>query len=111
MVKKLGNGGFGSVYRIEKSDLSGRMVSALKVISIPNSPEDYNSYVDNGYDEDSITALFRNQLDDIVKEFRLMSELKGISNIVSYEDHRIVKHEDGFEWDIYIKMELLTPLP
>ena len=39
-----------------------------------------------------------------------MSKLKGHSNIVSYEDHKIVPHKDGIGWDILIRMELLTPL-
>ena len=39
-----------------------------------------------------------------------MSKLKGHSNIVSYEDHKMFPHEDGVGWDILIRMELLTPI-
>ena len=39
-----------------------------------------------------------------------MSNFKGNSNVVSYEDHMIVPHEDGKGWDILIRMELLTPM-
>ena len=39
-----------------------------------------------------------------------MSRLKGHSNIVSYEDHQIIPHEDGIGWDILIRMELLKPI-
>ena len=39
-----------------------------------------------------------------------MSKLKGNSNIVSYEDHMVVPHENDPGWDILIRMELLTPL-
>ena len=45
-----------------------------------------------------------------MKEFELMYKLRGLSNIVSYEDHEIRKHENGIGWDIMIRMELLTPL-
>lgn len=43
-------------------------------------------------------------------EFALMSKLRGNSNIVSYEDHAVVAHENAIRWDIYIRIELLTPL-
>jgi len=39
-----------------------------------------------------------------------MSKLKGNSHIVSYEDHQVIKHENGIGWDILIRMELLTPM-
>lgn len=39
-----------------------------------------------------------------------MSELKGHTNIVTYEDHRVIPHEDHIGWDILIRMELLTSL-
>ena len=39
-----------------------------------------------------------------------MNTLKGSGNIVSYEDHAVIEHEDGIGWDIIIRMELLTPL-
>ena len=40
-----------------------------------------------------------------------MSDLKGHTNIVSYEDHMVIQHEGEIGWDILIRMELLTPLP
>ena len=110
-VRVIGSGGFGKVYEIRKIDETGEFHSALKVISIPQSPEDYYAYVDDGYDEESITSIFKNQIEDIVSEFKMMSQFHGTSNIVSYEDHMIVPHEDGFGWDILIRMELLTSLP
>ena len=49
-------------------------------------------------------------LQDLVKEFALMSKLKGNSNVVSYENHQVIEHKDSIGWDILIQMELLTPL-
>lgn len=60
--------------------------------------------------EQNVIEYFRSVVEDIVDEFALMSRLKGNSNIVSYEDHSVVPKKDGFGWDIYIRMELLTPL-
>ena len=36
--------------------------------------------------------------------------LKDHPNIVAYEDHSVIAHEDSVGWDILIKMELLIPL-
>ena len=110
-VRTIGSGGFGKVYEIQKTDSTGSYRSALKVISIPASADEYREYADNGYDDESITAIFKSQVDDIVSEFQMMSQFKGTSNIVSYEDHMIVPHGDGRGWDVLIRMELLTSLP
>lgn len=39
-----------------------------------------------------------------------MSKLKGNSNVVSYEDHKVIEHKGEIGWDILIRMELLTPM-
>lgn len=112
IIRVIGQGGFGKVYEIEKDDeFGGGMHSALKVVSVPESASEIQAYRDDGYDEASISALFRNRVSDITSEFRLMGKLKGCSNIVSYEDHMIVRHENDPGYDILIRMELLTPLP
>ena len=112
IVRMIGKGSFGIVYEVEKDDGYGRVAhSAIKVISIPESAEALEQYRDDGYDDLSLTELFRSQLEDITSEFALMSKLKGNSNIVSYEDHAIIQHESDPGYDIYIRMELLTSLP
>lgn len=112
-IRVVGKGGFGKVYEVRKMDenVVGDYRSALKVISIPPSEDDYLSYKDDGYDDESITSIFRNQMSDIEKEFALMAQFKGTSHIVSYEEHRIIPNERTHGWDILIRMELLTSLP
>ena len=61
-------------------------------------------------DEASVRTYFGSFVQDLVKEFALMSKLKGNSNVVSYENHQVIEHRDGIGWDILIQMELLTPL-
>lgn len=61
-------------------------------------------------DKDSATQYFREVVEELVKEFAMMERLKGNTNIVTYEDHKVVPHTDGMGWDILIRMELLTPL-
>ena len=66
--------------------------------------------MDDGMDEQSVAAYFEEAVEDIVEEFVLMSRLKGNSNIVSYEEHKLIKDKDNISWDIFIRMELLTNL-
>ena len=109
-VRLIGRGSFGAVYEIQR-DLYGRKErAALKMIRIPQNPGDIEELYNDGLDEESITARFRGYLEDIVREYGLMSEMKGCSNVVYCDDFRQEPHEDGIGWDIYIKMELLTPL-
>ncbi len=108
----IGKGGFGTVYEIEKENgYAGIAHSALKVMSIPESSAEIDTYRDDGYDNSSLTELFKSKVEDITAEFRLMSKLKGCSNIVSFEDCLIVQHDEDPGYDVYIRMELLTPLP
>ncbi len=110
VIKKLGEGGFGAVYEIER-DVFGKIEkAALKVISIPQSNDEIKEFYDEGYNEESITAHYRDYLEDIVKEYSLMLDMKGYTNIVYCDDLKYVKHQDGIGWDIFIKMELLTPM-
>lgn len=109
-VRVLGSGGFGKVYEIMKKGAEN-FRSALKVISIPQSLDEYSYYRDDGYDDKSIVAFFKEQADKMMSEIRLMSKFKGSSNIVSYEDHCIIPINDYPGWNILIRMELLTPLP
>lgn len=108
--RQLGEGSFGKVYEISKEEFGHIYRSALKVIQIPQSQAEVNSVRSEGLDEDSVTVYFQTMVEEIVEEFVLMSEIKGNSNIVSYEDHLVVPRKDAFGWDIYIRMELLTPL-
>ena len=106
----IGEGRFGKVYKIVRTEFGHTYESALKVMRIPGSDAEINAVRNEGMDEESAEAYFHGMVEEIVSEFTLMSEFRGNSNIVSYEDHQVVKHEGEPVWDIYIRMELLTPL-
>lgn len=110
-VRKIGSGSFGAVYEITRTLPNGKTEkAALKVISIPQNEGDVEELYSSGYDDASITAHFKSYLADIVNEYSLMAEIKGHTNVVYCDDIRYIQHDDGFGWDIFIKMELLTPL-
>ncbi len=106
----IGKGAFGSVYRIEREEFGTLYEAAMKKIVIPQTQDDIDDAVNEGMDEQSVTSYFRGFVEEIVNEFKLMAQLKGHTNIVSYEDHMVIPHEDGIGWDILIRMELLKSL-
>ncbi|MBR0093302.1 MAG: protein kinase, partial [Lachnospiraceae bacterium] len=108
--QKLGEGGYGEVYEIERTDFGNTYRAALKAITIPRSDSERKSIMSEGLDESQATDYFREVVSDMSREFALMDRLKGNSYIVSYEDHAVHEHADGLGWDILIRMELLTPL-
>lgn len=110
IVRRINSGSFGTVYEIERED-DCQFKAALKVIDIPKSEDDLDQIKERiGKSEESLKKYCENMVSDIIKEFKLMYELKGISNIVSYEDHEIQRYRDGISWRIMIRMELLTSL-
>ena len=110
IVRELGEGGFGKVFEIERRDFGRTYKAALKAITIPQSQSEVKDILASGMDEQSVTSYFRGFVEEMIAEFVLMSKLKGHSNIVSYEDHDVIQHAEGIGWDIFIRMELLTPL-
>ena len=109
-VRLIGKGSFGAVYEIQRELFGETEKAALKVITIPQSDSDIEEMYSDGYDEASITSTFQNHLKSIISEYTLMRKLNGSANVVNCDDVRYVQHDDGIGWDIYIKMELLTPL-
>lgn len=110
VTRLIGNGNFGSVYEIERNLYGNVEKAALKVIHLPQSRSDIEELYNDGFDDESITARFNGYLEDIIREYSMMASLKGNKNVVYCDDVRQIQHEDGIGWDIYIKMELLTPL-
>ena len=109
-IQLIGRGSFGAVYEIQRDVLGDVEKAALKVISIPQNSGDIEELYNDGYDDESITSTFQSHLKSIVAEYTLMRKMNGSSNIVNCDDIRYVQHDDGIGWDIFIKMELLTPL-
>lgn len=88
IIKYLGGSADTKVYEIERNVSEKLEKGALKIIS--GSASEVESYV---------------------QQFRVMEEMQGQSNIVSYDELTVVPHEDGVGGDVFIRMELLTSLP
>lgn len=109
-VRLLGHGSFGAVYEIRRTIRSRTERAALKVLSIPQYDSEIDELRSDGYDEESIQQYFIDSLNRIEGEYAMMADMKGHANVVYCDDFRKIPHENGYGWDVFIKMELLTPL-
>ena len=109
-VKLLGKGGFGSVYEIERNVLGKTEKAAMKIMNVPPEPAMIRQDYSDGYTKEQIIQKYTWYVKELIKEYQLMISMKGHSNIVSCEDYALLEHQGEIGWDIYIRMELLTPL-
>ena len=109
-VRLIGRGSFGAVYEIERDVFGEKERAALKVISIPQNSSDVEELYSAGYSDEQVVSTFTGYLKSFVAEYSMMRRLNGSTNVVSCDDMRYAAHENDPGWDIFIKMELLTPL-
>ena len=107
--KPIGKGSYGVVYKAVRRDNNVESHAAIKIISIPSDSSEVDSLRTEGLDMAGTRTYFKGIVDDFVSEIQLMESLKGVQNIVSVEDYKVVEKADTIGWDIYIRMELLTP--
>ncbi len=110
ITNTIGEGSFGKVFEIQRSDDFTTELSALKVITVPQSDAEVRSLIEAGRTKEQAQKYLFSMVERIVDEIKIMSKLKATGNVVSYEDHEIISHEGGMGWDILIRMELLHPL-
>ena len=110
IVRRIGGGSYGVVYEAIKRDGYVESRAAIKVIHIPRDESEMDLLRSDGLSLDASATYMQKVVDDFVNEIKLMESLKGVQNIVSIEDHQVVKKQQGIGWTIYIRMELLTPL-
>jgi len=110
LTRQIGEGSFGRVFEAEREDYGTIYKAAIKIITIPQSQSEIKSARAEGMSAESVTEYFRSLVEEVVREFALMSRLEGTANVVAYKDHTVIKHTGNIGWDIIIRMELLTPL-
>ena len=106
----VGEGGFAKVFEIVRTDFGDEYTSALKIITVSKTKTEINSMKSEGMSDADIRESLNGIVEDTVKEIKLMYKLRDNGNIVRYEDHAVIEHEDGIGWDILIKMEFMTSL-
>jgi len=109
VTRVLGRGSYGIVYEAERRDSMIGTKAAIKVISVPQDNAEIDSLRSEGMTEENAKSYFQQVVDDFIGEIRIMESFKGVQNIVSVEDYKVIEKKNGIGWDIYIRMELLTP--
>ncbi len=110
IAELIGEGDFGSVYRLTKTEAGKELISALRVVTVPRSAEEVTSLEAMGYSDDDIYDFFSEKAGRLDREISQTEKLSGLDNIVSYAEHTVIKSSVETRWDILIRMELLTPL-
>ena len=106
--KPLGKGAYGKVYKATRKEHNIVSYSAIKVIAIPSESSEIDSLRSEGLDVAGTKSYLQSIVDDFVSEIQLMESLKGVQNIVSVEDYKVIERTDEIGWYIYIRMELLN---
>lgn len=109
VIEQIGEGAFGKVYKAVREEHSMTTYSAIKVITIPQSNSEVSELKAEGLDDNATITYFKGIVDDFINEIKLMESMKGMTNVVSVEDFKVLEKEDAIGWDIFIRMELLTP--
>ena len=108
VVRKIGEGSFGGVYEIHRTLPDGRVEkAALKKLTVPKDSGEIEELLSRSFSTESITAHYKNQMSDLVREYSLTQELSSCGNVVTCHDIQYVQQPDGIGWDVYIRMELL----
>ncbi len=105
----LGEGSFGKVYRVKRVEYGRTFYAAIKEIRVPKDQQEIKYARSQGMNDAEIQNYFRSLVDNLLNEITLMDNLKGAKNIVAIEDYKIIEHCGEIGWDIFIRMELLTP--
>ncbi len=110
IVRRIGKGGYGTVFEVRKNMMNASFDSAMKVIAIPQEEDYAESQRSLGFSDRQITASIRNQVELAAMEIRAMISLSAHPAVVRIEDFSAVQYEDTGSWEIFIRMELLTSL-
>lgn len=111
VVCKLGEGSYGGVYQLTRTLPNGKQENAaLKKLSVPRNNEEIRVLQAQSFSAERISAYFKSQVKKLVNEYLFMQQLSAYPNVVSCQDIQYCGRADGIGWDIYIRMELLTPL-
>ena len=106
----LGRGSYGKVFSAARSDAGKKYYSAIKVMTIPASPEEIELVRAEGLDEKSTREYFHEIVQGCIQEITMMMDYRGTANIVNVEDYKVIEHKDSIGWDIFIRMERLLCL-
>ena len=109
--KRIGMGSCGIVYKAVRETAGGREETAIKVIAIPQTEAETEALLAEGMTLDESRRYYESVVGEVLSEIRLSSSLQDKSGIVQILDYAVEPQEDGIGFRIFLRMDLLTPLP
>lgn len=106
----IGVGSFGTVYKVSKALGNEKLFSAVKLISIPNKEQLSEARVTLDNNIETLKTYLKGVVNEIENEIKLLYELRGNTNVISYEDYSIKENTETIGWDILIRMEFVSSL-
>lgn len=108
----IGEGRFGKVYGIRRENPFGGTVerAALKWVRIAPTPEEIERCPAQGMTTEDLADIYRQKVEVCAHEIEIMRSLQGETNIVNYQDFEVRPVSEGIGWDLFVRMEQLTPL-
>ena len=91
VIEKIGTGGFGDVYKVERTNIVGKVTRALKVITLPKENQYLEVLNSMGGDYRKADEYFKKELDRVVNEIRVFAMISEKDNhhIVSYYENDV----------------------
>ncbi len=106
----LGEGGCGRVYRVFRQTEQGRQYAALKWIPLPKDTTEIEHLRSEGMSGASLVGYYAKMEQTLSIEYRAMDALNNEPNVVHCLARESRKRSGGVGYDMFILMELLTPL-
>ena len=108
--EQIGEGDFGKVFRMERTDAGITGEAALKVIEISGDSSEIKMFRKMGMDEDSILEIYEERKNQLYTSIARLSSLRTAYGIASVEDFDSFWNEEESSWTILIRSEFLESL-
>ena len=109
--EEVGEGSYGTVYRVSKTEMGRKYISAVKLITVPSKDQFREARDSLGSDAGTLRSYFEDIVQTIIREVEMLHSLSGNANILNYHDHTVIERRDRTGWDILIRMEFIKSLP
>ncbi|MBR3201392.1 MAG: protein kinase [Mogibacterium sp.] len=106
----LGQGVYSKVFEIHRVESGHVDTAALKELSIPWDKEEIVKLKKEGVPSELIKEKCYEKLTEKLQKINWVASMRGQSGTVLIEDYSIAEKTGDIGWDVYIQMELLTPL-
>lgn len=110
IVEQLGEGTYGSVYKISHEDDIRTVTSALKVISVPRSAAEMAVLMSRYQTDEAVRAYYKQAVDEYISKMKLLESFRYNPNLVRIDEYRIRERQDMPGWYILIRMNLAAGL-